>query len=368
MPSRTFDAWLAYSADFSAKRDVSGKYGVDFRVPEPNDAHRRALRLLSEAKEMNPRLVKANGEQFDYLENAKTFTSPTTQPAYAYSTDSETDCSATPRAELDVDVELDDWLQPEFSSPTLSAPPQPLVDPSASPLSPMSPRNPWDPPNQPSQQYTPHPPKISGPSSLPAPQSLQNLPNANLTATQGPQSFPGAPHHSFSATHAHAHTHAHTHTHTHKSGRMRSPSAPGPHRLRVRPSENALRPAYARRGSVNTGTSANPSINNSSSSGENSAFAVGPYGYRYPAHPPYPLHSSSAHSKHPAAAASDAEHPTGPYNRGGHFQRLEWTQSWERAGPQAAPEDAIDSMGGWGRISDPLPPLQSQQQQYYDTS
>lgn len=27
MPSHTFDAWLEYSADLNAKREVSGKYG-----------------------------------------------------------------------------------------------------------------------------------------------------------------------------------------------------------------------------------------------------------------------------------------------------------------------------------------------------
>ena len=41
---------------------------VDFRVPEPSDAHRRTLRLLVEAASLKPRLVKKGGDIFDRVE------------------------------------------------------------------------------------------------------------------------------------------------------------------------------------------------------------------------------------------------------------------------------------------------------------
>jgi len=43
---------------------------VDFRTPEPSKAHLHALLFLREAYERRPKMVKFNGEQFDYLENA----------------------------------------------------------------------------------------------------------------------------------------------------------------------------------------------------------------------------------------------------------------------------------------------------------
>lgn len=40
---------------------------VDFRSPEPADVHRRTLRLLRKLKELEPAMMKVNGEQFDYV-------------------------------------------------------------------------------------------------------------------------------------------------------------------------------------------------------------------------------------------------------------------------------------------------------------
>lgn len=40
---------------------------MDFRSPEPADVHRRTLRLLRKLKELEPAMMKVNGEQFDYV-------------------------------------------------------------------------------------------------------------------------------------------------------------------------------------------------------------------------------------------------------------------------------------------------------------
>ncbi|EJD08365.1 uncharacterized protein FOMMEDRAFT_144298 [Fomitiporia mediterranea MF3/22] len=69
--THTFDEWRTFSTSYSAQRTVSGKYGVDFRfAPEPNGDERRALKLLDIAtKCLGPRAIKKNAERFDYVEN-----------------------------------------------------------------------------------------------------------------------------------------------------------------------------------------------------------------------------------------------------------------------------------------------------------
>lgn len=40
---------------------------VDFRDPQPTRTHRATLRLLQEATIREPKMVRVNGEQFDYV-------------------------------------------------------------------------------------------------------------------------------------------------------------------------------------------------------------------------------------------------------------------------------------------------------------
>ncbi|KAL5512463.1 hypothetical protein ACEPAG_3116 [Sanghuangporus baumii] len=69
--THTFDAWRNFAVSYAAQRNISGKYGVDFRfAPEPTGGDRRTLKLLDAAARcLGPSMLKRSAVQFDFIEN-----------------------------------------------------------------------------------------------------------------------------------------------------------------------------------------------------------------------------------------------------------------------------------------------------------
>lgn len=84
--THTFDTWRNFAVTYAAQRNVSGKYGVDFRfAPEPSGGERRTLRLLdTAAKCLGPRILKRSAVQFDFVRVICCFSSERTEPNSAH--------------------------------------------------------------------------------------------------------------------------------------------------------------------------------------------------------------------------------------------------------------------------------------------
>ncbi|OCB88834.1 hypothetical protein A7U60_g4022 [Sanghuangporus baumii] len=85
-------------------------------------------------------------------------------------------------------------------------------------------------------------------------------------------------------------------------------------------------------------------------------YNVGPYGYRYPVHPPYPAHGLDTSASQMQVHAQEYAPPSGlgTVKEETPTSILNWQASTSTVGIGTSMEIDLD-LGGWGKVSEPLP-------------
>ncbi|KAL5482988.1 hypothetical protein ACEPAI_8217 [Sanghuangporus weigelae] len=448
--THTFDAWRNFAVSYAAQRNVSGKYGVDFRfAPEPTGGDRRTLKLLDTAARcLGPNTLKRSAMQFDFIENTNArvqHNHPCAQPSahVAPSMSSQpfpsriqthaqpqiqqmisTSSSATPRASPEQErpqVRLqhngpqqqdplhDIFFNFDLASPSeASAPPDTdgehehdtegtdteserelrLSDlegpvalrrrtirgrgtgarrvragsistnstssgPGMSPVSPIAMRsggNVQANPNVPASALRPVYARHSSALSSTQDQGLNQAPNRSQPVSGVSPHFPTSISESGVGIVG--------------SGTGASPNGAGVGSIGL---SAAARARLRGRGIGASKSEPDPEVTPTNTAGTSNGpgsgamqmrgdYSVGPYGYRYPVHPPYPGSALDASASHMHVHAQEYAPPSvlGTVKEETPNSILNWQASTSTVGMGTSMEIDLD-LGGWGKMSEPLP-------------